>query len=61
MRAPAGGLKHTLISGGVHAALAYCYDHQDVIRQDWVNADALIGRLREQYPSRRGERGGPVR
>lgn len=45
----------------VHAALAYYYDHQDLVRQEWVNADALIGRLRQQYPSRRGERGGTAR
>jgi uncharacterized protein (DUF433 family) len=36
----------------VHAALAYYYDHQDLIRGDWAQAEELIAKLRQQYPSR---------
>lgn len=45
----------------VHAALAYYYDHQELIRQDWVSTEDTIARLRQQYPSRRGEGGGTAR
>ena len=36
----------------VHAALAYYYDHQDVIRREWQEARALIAELRPKHPSR---------
>ena len=42
--------------GEVHAALAYYYDHQDLIRRDWAQAENLIAELRERYPSRVAER-----
>jgi uncharacterized protein (DUF433 family) len=41
----------------VHAALAYYYDHQDVIRREWQEATALVARLRAAYPSRLGRSG----
>jgi uncharacterized protein (DUF433 family) len=40
----------------VHAALAYYYDHRDVIHRDWADADTLIAKLQEKYPSRLGAR-----
>lgn len=45
----------------VHAALAYYYDHHDLIRRDWEDSERLIAALREQYPSRAGGRTGPSR
>lgn len=36
----------------VHAALAYYYDHQDVIRREWADAESLVAELRKRYPSR---------
>lgn len=33
----------------VHAALAYYYDHQDEVRQEWEEADALVSALRRHY------------
>jgi uncharacterized protein (DUF433 family) len=36
----------------IHAALAYYYDHQDLIRREWVETEALISELRGRYPSR---------
>jgi uncharacterized protein (DUF433 family) len=38
----------------VHAALAYYYDHQDAIREEWRETRALIAELRPKYPSRLG-------
>ena len=29
----------------VHASLAYYYDHQEAIRQDWAASDAMIAKL----------------
>ena len=40
----------------IHAALAYYYDHRDLIRRDWEDAEGLIATLRERYPSRVGGR-----
>ena len=40
----------------IHAALAYYYDHRDLIQQDWGDAESLIATLRERYPSRVGSR-----
>ncbi len=39
----------------VHAALAYYYDHQDLIRSDWAQVESLLAKLQEQYPSRVGK------
>jgi uncharacterized protein (DUF433 family) len=36
----------------VHAALAYYYDHQDLIRREWADTESLVVELRERYPSR---------
>ncbi len=36
----------------VHAALAYYYDHQDEIRREWRETDALVAALRSKYASR---------
>lgn len=36
----------------VHAALAYYFDHQQMIREEWRAARALIVEMRERYPSR---------
>ena len=35
-----------LTLAAVHAALAYYYDHQDLIRREWEEATALIDALR---------------
>ena len=45
----------------VHAALAYYYDHRDLIRHDWEAAENLIAALRARYPSRVGSRKGQGR
>jgi hypothetical protein len=37
----------------VHAALAYYYDHQDVIRAEWQEARELIASLRAKSDGRR--------
>lgn len=36
----------------VHAALAYYYDHQEDIRREWEEADALIASLKNHYRAR---------
>jgi uncharacterized protein (DUF433 family) len=36
----------------VHAALAYYYDHKDLIRREWAETEALISELRGRYPGR---------
>jgi len=36
----------------VHAALAYHYDHTELIRQEWRDDEATIAALRKAYPSR---------
>jgi uncharacterized protein (DUF433 family) len=36
----------------VHAALAYFYDHQALIRNEWQEARAFIAEMRLRYPSR---------
>ena len=36
----------------IHAASAYYYDHQDLIRRDWAETETLIAELRGRYPSR---------
>ncbi len=36
----------------VHAALAYYYDHQGTIRQEWQEADSLVATLRTRFASR---------
>ncbi len=36
----------------VHAALAYYYDHQDAIHDDWREAGGVIDSLRARYSSR---------
>ncbi len=35
----------------VHAALAYYYDHHDLICSDWANAESLVAELQKRYPS----------
>lgn len=40
-----------LTLGQVHAALAYFYDHQDVIRAEWAEALTTIATLQERYPN----------
>ena len=45
----------------IHAALAYYYDHRDLIRRDWEDAEDLIGTLRDRYPSRARRRTTPLR
>jgi len=42
--------------GDVHAALAYYYDHQERIRAEWQEGDALISALRGRYASRLARR-----
>ena len=41
-----------LTLAAVHAALASFYDHQDAIRAEWLEAEALVAELRHKYPSR---------
>ena len=41
----------------VHAALAYYYDHQDIIRREWAEAETLVAELRKRYPVRVPGRG----
>lgn len=36
----------------VHAALAYYYDHQDSIREEWEEANALVASLKDRYRPR---------
>jgi len=36
----------------VHAALAYFYDHQTLIRNEWQEGRAFIAEMRLRYPSR---------
>ena len=36
----------------IHAALAYYYDHQKRIRDEWNQDDELVAVLRDQYSSR---------
>lgn len=36
----------------VHAALAYYYDHQDDIRREWEETDALVASLKDYYRER---------
>jgi uncharacterized protein (DUF433 family) len=36
----------------VHAALSYYYDHQTLIRREWVEAGELIVALQRKYPRR---------
>lgn len=36
----------------VHAALAYFYDHQALIRSEWQEARAFSAEMRVRYPSR---------
>lgn len=36
----------------VHAALAYYYDHRDVIQQDMRDAEALVATLKAHIPSK---------
>jgi uncharacterized protein (DUF433 family) len=45
----------------IHAALAYYYDHRELIQRDWEDAERLVAALREQYPSRVGGRAGQSR
>lgn len=40
-----------LTLAAVHAALAYYYDHQESIRSEWEEADALITALRAKRRS----------
>jgi len=39
-----------LTLGDVHAALAYYYDHPDVVRRDWAEAEELVATLEQQHP-----------
>lgn len=41
-----------LTLGDVHAALAYYYDHPDVVRRDWAEADELVATLKRRHASR---------
>jgi uncharacterized protein (DUF433 family) len=36
----------------VHAALAYFFDHQSLIRREWHESRAFIAEMRVRYPSR---------
>ena len=38
-----------LTLAGVHAALAYYYDHRDAIRAEWRETDDFIAETRERY------------
>jgi uncharacterized protein (DUF433 family) len=40
----------------VHAALAYCYDHQTDIERDINEGDALLKALRDSSPSKLAKR-----
>jgi len=34
----------------VHAALAYYYDHLDVIRADWREGEGVVAEMKKTFP-----------
>jgi uncharacterized protein (DUF433 family) len=45
----------------IHAALAYYYDHPDLIRDDWAHAESLVAELLPRYPGRLAGEGNRTR
>jgi len=46
-----GAHSHTSFAE-VHSVLAYFYDHQALIRNEWQKARAFVAEIRVRYPSR---------